>query len=39
MNSDTQRYDGFTESREREEAEKKGIKKRIGYSTSKRNEY
>ena len=36
MNSDTQRYDRFTESREREEAKKKGRKKRKGYSTSKR---
>ena len=26
MNSDTQRYNGFTENREREEAEKKGRK-------------
>ena len=39
MNSDTQWYGGFTESREREEAEKKAIKKRKGYSTTKRNEY
>ena len=39
MNSDTQRYDGFTESREREEAEKKGRKKRMGYSTAKRDDY
>ena len=39
MNSDTQRYDIFTESRKREEAEKKGREKRMGYSTAKRNEY
>ena len=39
MNSDTQRYDKFTESRKREEAKKKGRKKRIGYSVAKRDEY
>ena len=39
MNNDTQRYDRFTENREREEDEKKGRKKRKGYSTTKRNEY
>ena len=39
MDSDTQRYDRFTENREREEVEKKGRKKRKGYSTGKRNEY
>ena len=35
MNSGTQRYDVFTEIREREEAEKKGRKKRTSYSTAR----
>ena len=39
MNSDTQRYNGFTESREREEVEKKGRNKRAGYNAAKRNDY
>ena len=39
MNNDTQRYDRFIENREREEVEKKGRKKRTGYSTAKRNGY
>ena len=39
MDSDTQRYDGFIEDREGEEAEKEGRKKRKSYSTRKRNEY
>ena len=39
MNSDTQRYDGFTESRKIEEFEKKGIDKRMDYSVAKRDDY
>ena len=39
MNSDTQRYGGFTESRKREEVEKKGREKGKGYGTAKRNDY
>ena len=39
MDSDTQRYDGFIEDREREEVEKEGRKKRKSYSTVMRNEY
>ena len=35
----TQRYVGFTESRKREEAEKKGRKKRTCYSAAKRDDY
>ena len=39
MNSETKRYNGFTKSREREEVEKKGKEKIMGYSTAKRNDY
>ena len=39
MNNDKQSYSGFIENIDREEAEKKGIKKRKGYRNAKRNEY
>ena len=38
MDSDTQRYNGFIEDREGEEAENKGRKKRAGYSFAKRDD-